>query len=959
VVESATWWSAVVTTSWHQRFEALVDVGGALLEEVAAPIRHEALGRGIALGVVATGDRLAGAEPLHGVVDGSPLVVAASDGPHRAVVDDGVVTPWPAPAPAPAQAVAGALVEARALVVADLRGIGLAVDPVLGPGTHTQRVALAAGGDHVRHQLARAGISGSASLVDRVTRVARQAVEDVRVRFDGRTIVLAAMDEVDGVRWVLSALAERGIDPGSVLVIDGVGQQRDLLALAHAPGGPMVVAAAEVGSVPELVAAQLRLREDRALPLVTPAPGWWLHLDGYDPERERARATLFSLADGRVGIGGTDVADGQDGGTWTLVAGVYDGDGPQTHLLPAPVSTHLPHDVGGTTDVRRTLDLHAGVLYERVLGDHGRVDTVRFTSLRQPGTVVVRARCSDRPTAPPLLAPAGAAADEGVDEDVRWVAVSGTEGGITSAVEQVVVPPGCCTVVDRVAVHLGDPHCPPDPSTAVAAVRGAADRGFDRLLADHRAAWASRWQDADVQIDGDPELQRDLRFALFHLIGSVADQDEAAVGARGLAGAAYRGHVFWDADTFVLPFLAATHPPAARAMLEYRIRRLDVAKEVARALGRRGARFPWESARSGRDVTPTSVKDRTGKVVPIRTGQLEDHIVAEVAWAACCYVDWTGDAEFERGPGRQVLVETARYWASRVRFDGEGFAHIYGVVGPDEYHEPVDDSAFTNVLARFNLRRAADVAEAIEGDDVGPGEVAEWRRVADALIDGYQPSTGIYEQCAGFFDLEPLIIAEVAPRRPITADLFLGRERVRGAQVIKQADVVMLHHLVPDEVVPESLEPNLRYYEPRTAHGSSLSPAVHAGLFARVRDFERALDALRIAARVDLDDLTLTTATGLHVATMGGLWQAVAMGFAGLRPHGDRLRVDPRLPPSWSGLAIRVRFRGSRVRVQVEHELLRIQSETPITVEVDGVAHAVDAGGLDLRRRGPRWEVVP
>ncbi len=146
-------------------------------------------------------------------------------------------------------------------------------------------------------------------------------------------------------------------------------------------------------------------------------------------------------------------------------------------------------------------------------------------------------------------------------------------------------------------------------------------------------------------------MQLAIRLAMFHLMASVADSGEAAVGARGLTGTGYRGHVFWDADVFVLPFLAATHPPAARAMLEYRVRRLPAAMDAAKALGRAGARFPWESARTGRDVTPTSARDRQGRIVPIRTGRLEEHIVADVAWAACCYVDWSGDEEFAQRAG--------------------------------------------------------------------------------------------------------------------------------------------------------------------------------------------------------------------------------------------------------------------------------------------------------------------
>ena len=414
-------------------------------------------------------------------------------------------------------------------------------------------------------------------------------------------------------------------------------------------------------------------------------------------------------------------------------------------------------------------------------------------------------------------------------------------------------------------------------------------------------------------IEGDPELQRAIRFALFHLMASVADEREAALGARGLSGPGYRGHVFWDTDVFVLPFLAATHPAAARAMLEYRIQRLPAAREAARRLAYAGARFPWESAADGFDVTPSHAHLPTGEIARIRTGEREEHIVADVAWAADCYLAWSGDEAFAAGPARELFVETARYWASRVRLDEAGRAHIYGIVGPDEYHEPVDDNAFTNVMARWNLRRGAAVT-------TDAAEREAWPRLADALVDGYDPMSGLYEQFAGFFRLEPLVIADVAPRRPIAADLLLGRERAAGAQVLKQADVLMLHHLVPDEVAPGSLLANLDYYDPRTAHGSSLSPAVHASLLARAGRFRESLRALEIAARIDLDDLTGSTASGLHLATMGGLWQALAFGFAGARPRGDALVVDPHLPPEWGALELRLRFRGFPLGLRIDRE---------------------------------------
>jgi trehalose/maltose hydrolase-like predicted phosphorylase len=420
-------------------------------------------------------------------------------------------------------------------------------------------------------------------------------------------------------------------------------------------------------------------------------------------------------------------------------------------------------------------------------------------------------------------------------------------------------------------------------------------------------------------------LQLAVRFALFHLIASVSDEGEAAVGARGLSGRAYRGHVFWDSDVYVLPFLAATHPPAARAMLEYRIRRLPAALRAARTQGRHGARFPWESARSGQDVTPERVRDRRGTLTPVLTGELEEHIVADVAWAAAYYIDWTGDRAFAAGAGRDLLVQTARWWASRIEQDEHGRGHIRGVIGPDEYHEQVDDNAYTNVMARWNLRRAVEGG----GDALDEAERHRWLDLADAIVDGYDPKTGIYEQFVGFHRLEPLLITELAPQRPVAADMLLGHDRMRGSQVIKQADVLMLHYLLPDEVATRSLEPNLDFYDPRTAHGSTLSPGVHAALLARAGRFEQALEMLRLTARIDLDDIGHMTAGGLHLAAMGSLWRALAYGFAGLRPAGDALAIDPVRPP-WKSLELRVRFRGSRVRARIRSDAVELIADPPV-----------------------------
>jgi trehalose/maltose hydrolase-like predicted phosphorylase len=253
------------------------------------------------------------------------------------------------------------------------------------------------------------------------------------------------------------------------------------------------------------------------------------------------------------------------------------------------------------------------------------------------------------------------------------------------------------------------------------------------------------------------------------------------------------------------------------------------------------------------------------------------------------------------------------------------------VIGPDEYHEGVDDNAFTNVMARWNLRRAAAAVESLP-DAAPEEEVARWRELADALVDGYDAGTGLYEQFAGFFELEPLVIADVAPQRPVDAEQLVGRARLAGAQVVKQADTLMLHQLVPEEVADGSLRPNLLYYEPRTAHGSSLSPGVHASLFARLGRTSEALEWLRATSRMDLDDLTSSSAGGLHTAAMGSLWQALVFGFVGLRPASDGLRLDPALPDSWDALEIRVCFRDARVRVRVENPLVTVSSDRPVRI---------------------------
>ena len=774
----------------------------------------------------------------------------------------------------------------------------------------------------VEERLRAAGLAGLREAVEVAAEAALEAgVADPRVTSDAKHVEIGLTDKTDSARWVLAELAHRGIGPDLLLVagdefgaLGGLPGSDSLLLVPEAARATAVSVGAEPTGAPAEVMAlhggperflalledQLERRRRGAVPEVQGDPAWTIAVNGLDPQLERVHESLLALADGRLGTRGAPLFDHPAAERGVLAAGVYVGEGAATELARLPDWTALRGRLPDQPLLQRRLDLQSGLLRQ-----DGPATALQFSSLARPGTVAMRVRGPAR-----RLPPA----------DRRVLESPGMSASLIGARHDL--------SFERIGAFAAS------AAEASAAAAEAEETGFDRLLAEHRQEWARRWATADIAIEGDPELQLAVRFTLFHLMASVGDEGEAAVGARGLSGPGYRGHVFWDSDVFVLPFLAATHPPAARAMLEYRFRRLGDAREAARRLGCAGARFPWESAVHGFDVTPSYAHLPTGEIARIRTGESEEHITADVAWAAACYVDWTGDDLFAAGPGRDLLLDTARYWASRIRLDGNGRAHIYGVIGPDEYHEPVDDNAFTNVMARWNLRRAA----AVTADDT---ERNAWMRLADALVDSYDTMSGLYEQFAGFFRLEPIVIADVAPKRPIAADLLLGPERTVAAQVLKQADVLMLHHLVPDEVAPGSLPANLDFYEPRTAHGSSLSPAIHAGLLARAGRFREALTALRIAARIDLDDLTGSTAEGLHLATMGGLWQALTFGFAGVRPRGETLIVDPRLPPEWGALELRLRFRTFPLRLRIDRR--------EVTLDADPA--------LGLRRNDNSWEV--
>jgi trehalose/maltose hydrolase-like predicted phosphorylase len=757
---------------------------------------------------------------------------------------------------------------------------------------------------------------------------------------DGWTgVVWERRHEASFVRWWFDQLWLQGIGPSLVAVVATDPGARMPDGVTDRPI-PITLTTAGPGELSAVLDQLSRGRDDGELPAIDETPGWTLAFEFAPDERpDPGTASLLTVSNGSVGLrGGLEDRSGDD--HFVVAAGAY-GRGPEGLVLPLPgAAPTVLSGHGGAGGCRRIIDLRTGVVARH--GKPGNLSTVRFASLAHPEVVALRAEdgAIDTPWPPPVDRPhvtSGTVADHNsvVDReqaDSTVVETVSDRAIVVTTAEQRRWCSDDYRRIERLAAIRSDTVSRRDTSraTATAMLETARTMGFDRLLSEHRQAWARRWNTADIEIDGDPASQLAVRFALFHLLSCSPTSGEAAVGARGLTGLSYAGHVFWDTDVYVLPALAATLPAAARAVLRYRIARLGPARKRARDRGMPGARFPWESADTGDEVTPPSFRDLDGRVIPILTGEHAEHINADIAWGFHHYLQWTGDwSVLNGGGGLDLVLDTARYWPGRMRTDDHGRAHLDGVIGPDEYHELVDDNAFTNNLARWHLRWAAELV-ARQG---GVGEAEAFRSAADALVDGFDPTTGRHKQFVGFDQLEPIMIGDIA-QPPVAADVLLGRHRVQAGQIIKQPDVLMLHHMLPDSCPPGSLRADIDHYLPRTAHGSSLSPAICASVLARDGRPDAALEWFDVAARLDLDDLTRTLAGGLHLATMGGVWQAVVYGFAGIRPTVSGLIVDPRLPQRWERLSVRVRYRDQPVRITIKEHTIEVDSPLVIPITI-------------------------
>ena len=696
----------------------------------------------------------------------------------------------------------------------------------------------------------------------------------------------------------------------------------------------------------------------------------------------KAREPLFAVGNGYVGTRGT-FEEAPSSESVNLVHGMWD-DVPifHTELVNVPNWTGVELNINGeclrlsegtVLAYWRQLNMHDGLMRRRVRWQSPAgavVDVVweRFAVWQEPhwlaqrvwvtpvdGTldVTIRLLLQGWQSNPEVLHWQECARGEG------WICMQTRHTGRDVVVGQVVRPwgtepveesscglpgqwghevhfrlqPGMFAGVDRLVAIYTDREADAPMARVQEDIQRLSTTGYDDILSAHRRAWRDLWRTADVIIEGDDVAQRAIRFNIYHLlIAAPRLTERTSIGAKTLTGFGYRGHIFWDTEIFMLPFFTYVQPETARRLLMYRYHTLPGARRKAAANGFSGAQYAWESAETGDEVTPRWVPLPDGSLVRIWCGDIELHISSDIPYAIWQYWRVSGDDAFLRDYGARIILETALFWESRVEWNATHSRYeLTDVIGPDEYHEHVNNNAYTNEMVRWHLERALDVmtwlqqhtperlAAVSEELMLTPKRLAHWQHVHDHLFVPRDATTGLIEQFEGFFHLEDVDLTAYEPREQ-SMQAILGIEGANKRQVLKQPDVLMLLYLLPERFDERTLRVNWDYYVPRTDHtyGSSLGPAIHAILAAWLGHVEDAYVHFMRSALVDLDDVRGNAADGIHGASCGGTWQAVVFGFAGLRVGEDGWQVNPHLPHHWKRVAFRFYYRGELQEVEIE-----------------------------------------
>jgi len=704
---------------------------------------------------------------------------------------------------------------------------------------------------------------------------------------------------------------------------------------------------------------------------------WLIKEKNWERRLQGVRESLFTLGNGYLGSRGVLEEIPYDANQGTYIAGLYDKAGAQvTELvnLPNPIKFKIVVQ-GEKVDVvamdvlsqERTLDMKKGLLKRKALFKNSKrqrfdYQSLRFFSKDDPHLGIMRIYFTPLDSGADILVESSIDASvtnkgilsEGRKEhfgitkltsfkDINYLCVETFESKVSVGYAALlkVKKGGKSFTTHKRSFHLklgkGETVCFTKilsiytskevknvEKKAINSLRKSVVIGFDGLLNKHFKAWERSWDFSDISIKPDKNIQKVLRFNLYHLLISGNEfNDRVSIGARTLSGEGYRGHIFWDAEIFILPFFVYTNPVVAKNMLLYRFRILDEARMNARVEGYKGALFAWESADSGFEVTPKWSRDLDGRVIKIHTGEMEDHIVGDIAYAVCQYYEATDDRQFMLKAGLELLFETARFWASRGQFSRDkSVYHLKHVIGPDEFHVNVDDNAYTNVLAGFNLANAVRFyrqnkresrrvfRKLIKKINLSEKEVRDWEKIAGSIAISRDEKNNVIESFCGYFQKKYVPIKNLdhnfMPLLPKTVNL----KDIGQTQFVKQADVVMLLHLFPEDYSFEEKRDNFLYYNKRTLHESSLSPSIYAAVGWDTGNYHKAMHYFHYALYTDLKNYCGNTQEGIHAACLGGIWQAVIYGFAGVRATGDVISFNPHLPSEIESMKFKLRYRG-------------------------------------------------
>ncbi|AOH53989.1 glycosyl hydrolase family 65 [Peribacillus muralis] len=478
-----------------------------------------------------------------------------------------------------------------------------------------------------------------------------------------------------------------------------------------------------------------------------------------------------------------------------------------------------------------------------------------------------------------------------------------------------------------------------------AALRSCSAAGYDALLHKSAGEWAQFWMEKRIKVSSARVFdQLALDFSVYQLeVMTPAHDERFSVGAKGLTGEGYKGHVFWDTEIFITPFHLFTEPKKAKKLLRYRYLHLKQAMGKAASNGYEGALFPWESAFTGEEETPefAAINIKTGKRQKVASALAEHHIVADIAYTVVEYYQNTLDDAFMKKEGLELLKETSRFWISRAA-EENGQLVIKDVIGPDEYTEHVNNNAFTNYMAWYNVEQAlffmgkfGDVDHQLKD------------RGHEFLKRLYLPKANddkIIPQDDTFLSKPEIDLSRYKQAQGSQGILMdYSRQEVNEMQILKQADVVMLLYLLPDLFPKDIISENLHYYEEHTIHDSSLSKAIHAIVAARAGDIDKAYGFFQESCLIDLGPNPLSSDEGLHAASLGAIWMAAMFGFANISIKDQRLSLDPKLPSEWSELTFPFIFQGSRLHISLTHKQVEITkvSGDDVCIELNGAEFLV------------------